>query len=68
MYSYLSIFGSDGFESFVICFILITEKHNNFRKFMLMAHMKIKDAITKALSIYCILQMEKLTSLEESDY
>lgn len=67
--SYLSIFGSCRFESFVICFILITgDKHNNFRKYMVMAHVQIKDALTEALSIYCIFQMGKIASLEESDY
>lgn len=69
MNSYLSIFGSCGFESFVICFIVITgDKHNNFRKYTVMAHVQIKDALTEALSICCIFQMEKIASLEESDY
>lgn len=33
-----------------------------------MAHIQIKGAITEALSIYCIFQMEKIASLEGSDY
>lgn len=33
-----------------------------------MAQVQIKDAITEALSNYCVLQMEKLASLTEPDY
>lgn len=35
---------------------------------MVMAHVQSEYAITDALSIYCIVHMEKLTSLKESDY
>lgn len=68
MNSYLSIFGSYVFESFLICFILTTGENHNFRKFMVMAHVQIKGAITEALSLYGIVQMEKIASLEETDY
>lgn len=56
----------------VLCHMLYSDhrekKTNNFRKFMVMVHVQIKDTITEALSTCCILQMEKLFSLEESDY
>lgn len=48
--------------------LIIREEHNNFRIFIVMPQLQIKDAITEALCVYCILQIEKLASLEESDY